>query len=181
MNYKHLQSLLDQVNANIGAAGWHGALCGLLCADNHANEKPWLDLVMGDYDSALLDADMCEAFNAYFQSTFLFLNDPDFSFTLLLPDDDIALAERTEALGAWCNGFVCGLGVGGYQNLDVLSGECKEAVEDIVEIAKVSLEEDEHSETDELNFLELSEYVRVSVIMLTEELRPDGQDKKILH
>ena len=59
--------------------------------------------------------------------------DEEFGFVLWLPDDEESLEERTIALAQWCSGFLAGLASGGQ--LDALSEEAKEAIEDLQQIA----------------------------------------------
>jgi uncharacterized protein YgfB (UPF0149 family) len=109
------------------------------------------------------------------------MNDIEADFELMLPDDDEPLEMRIEALGAWCQGFVYGLAVGGIKEDTELPEDSKELITDILEISRAGyvadneaeLATDEgNSEEDEVAFMEVSEYVRMGVLLIYEELQP---------
>jgi uncharacterized protein YgfB (UPF0149 family) len=109
------------------------------------------------------------------------MNDTEADFELMLPDDDEPLEMRIEALGAWCQGFVYGLAVGGIKEDTELPEDSKELITDILEISRAGyvadneaeLATDEgNSEEDEVAFMEVSEYVRMGVLLIYEELQP---------
>lgn len=102
------------------------------------------------------------------------LSSPELGFYPLLPDDDYSLAERTAALGQWCEGFLAGyawqLGHGGR----VPSAEVQEILSDLVAIARVGVPEDD--EDDETSLAEIIEYLRMAAISLFLEARtPSGR------
>ncbi len=95
------------------------------------------------------------------------MEDFDFSFSPLLPDDDDSLQERADALGEWCRGFLLGLGYG--SNSADWPGECTEILRDFVDITH--LDPEASGEEDESAYAELAEYVRVGVQVIQRELR----------
>lgn len=181
MNYQDLQNLLDQLTIKADAAHWHGALCGLFCVGYCVDEKSWVDIFMRDGDASVMDPETLKAFCGYLEKTFLSLNDPALGFDLLLPSDSVDLAERVAALGVWCAGFINGLNVTGSFNLDGISADAGEAIQDINEIAKVASFDEDDLEAGELNYTELVEYVRIGVIMLYEELNSNQQKQEVFH
>lgn len=92
----------------------------------------------------------------------------DLNFQLLLPDDDVGLPERVAALALWCQGYLYGLAQGGIRQFDGLPGDCAEILEDFLELTKARSDDD--TENSERDFFELSEYVRVGVQLVFEEL-----------
>ncbi len=86
----------------------------------------------------------------------------------MLPDDDTGLPERVSELALWCQGYLYGLAQGGIRQFDGLPGDCTEILKDFVELAKAR--SDDVSENSERDFFELSEYVRVGVQLVFEEL-----------
>lgn len=168
------QGLLDSAEL----AECHGLLCGLLCNGVAASIGDYLDqlaamrLLTGP-EPALTDA-MGEAWAA----TKSQMDDEDLGFTLWLPDDEEPLEDRTISLGQWCSGFLAGLG---SQMRETLSGEAREALEDLIEISRVEVAEGrkgaEGSEEEETAFAEIVEYVRIVVLTLREEFRgPESGD-----
>jgi len=159
----------------------HGLLCGHLCreAGSTANDFMYqlaaMQLVVKP--GAALEAVLAEAF----ESTLQQLEDEEFSFVLWLPDDEESLEERTIALAQWCSGFLAGLASGGQ--LDALSEEAREAIEDLQQIARAEISSPglgvDESEEDEVAFTEIVEYVRVVALMMREDFRGPGQDEAI--
>ena len=160
-------------------------LHGVVCA--HALHTPtdqtqaaaelarWLDLSVADH--AVIKAALEE------QHQHLMAEAMDFA--LLLPGDDVDLAVRTNALAAWCGGFVSGVGV--YE--DWLPSKAKqvpqgastaplqqnsdalEAIADLSQIARASIEGETGSESDEQAYAEIVEYVRIAVQLVQKSLQ----------
>ena len=104
------------------------------------------------------------------------LHDEEMGFELWLPSDDDSLEVRTIALAQWCSGFLAGLGSGGQ--LDALSDEAREAIDDLQQIARAELSAPQdgvaESEEDESAYAEIVEYVRIVALTMREEFRgPD--------
>ena len=101
------------------------------------------------------------------------LFDPDLSFQPLLPADDVDLERRVQALARWCAGFLYGLSADGSFDINNLSGEVREVVNDLTELSRAGLTaEDADNESAEADYAELVEYVRVGVQMVFLELQP---------
>lgn len=94
----------------------------------------------------------------------------DFSFQLLLPGEDEPLAERLEALGSWCDWFNIGFSAGFMRPQTDLSAELLEVLNDFSQLAEVEPQADPADEQDELNYMELVEYVRMASISLYQQL-----------
>jgi uncharacterized protein YgfB (UPF0149 family) len=105
------------------------------------------------------------------------MNDSNVEFELMLPDEDESLEMRVEALGTWCQGFVYGLAVGGIKEDSELPDDSKELIKDIIEISRAGYVADDEAELDadeddEVAFMEVSEYVRMGILLIYEELQP---------
>ncbi|MCB1811141.1 MAG: UPF0149 family protein, partial [Candidatus Competibacteraceae bacterium] len=99
------------------------------------------------------------------------LQHDDFIFQLLLPDDEIELPLRVESLGNWCQGFLAGLGLGGMQNTDNLTSEVKDFLQDVSHIARLGLAAEDGDEGDEIAYVEIIEYMRAGVLLVSQELQ----------
>lgn len=178
-----LEGLLFDVDAALGAIESHGTLCGMLCAQGTTDVSRWMLHVLGEHDDsskALQQAG--KKLLQLHQMTVQQMNDNDIEFELMLPDDDESLEARVEALGTWCQGFVYGLALGGIKENSDLPEDSKEIIKDIVEIsragyvideeAEIAVSEEEADEEDELAFMEVSEYVRMGILLIYEELQP---------
>ena len=157
-SFDDIQEALSGAAAQGSAAEAHGFLSGLLCLDSGTGREQWLHDYFGPELAGLAEDDRAP-FHGLFEATRRQLTAFDFSFAPLLPDDEAALAERAQALGEWCHGFLQGLG---YQGRDsAWPGACAEILRDFLEI--VRLDADVAGEADEAAYAELTEYVRAGV------------------
>jgi len=177
-----LEDLLFNVDAALGATESHGALCGMLCAQGATDASQWMLYVLGEHEetSQALQQTGKKLLQIH-QTSVEQMNDASAEFELMLPDDDEPLETRIEALGTWCQGFVYGLAVGGIKEDTELPEDSKELIKDILEISRAGYvadneaelsADDEDSEDDEVAFMEVSEYVRMGVLLIYEELQP---------
>lgn len=161
-------------------AGAHGALCGLVCADGHqATFAAWLSSLAAEQgESVTFEPDEAARLKEHSPLGQLYwvagqqLQDPEYSFELLLPDASRSMAERCEALAAWCGGFLFGLGSAGGLDLDKFSPDFKEVLDDVMEISRFSVEDVQGGEEEEQAFAELEQYLRVAVLLVWAERRP---------
>ncbi len=104
------------------------------------------------------------------------LNSLNYEFNPLLPDDNETIAQRTQALSLWCQGFLFGLSVSGLKTLDALSEASREIIEDFSAIAQLE-EQFEEGEDEESAYMELVEYLRVATFTIADEnsKQPDGE------
>jgi hypothetical protein len=100
------------------------------------------------------------------------LHDEALAFYPLLPADSAALPTRTRALAEWCEGFLFGLALGGLRDEAGLPDTVREVMHDFYEISHAGFHQDVPDEADEVAYVEIAEYVRMSVLLLHEELQP---------
>lgn len=172
-DYDSLQKALDKTDAEMTAAESHGALCGMSCAGGKVELGSWLEQVFEELDlNNMLVKEASQLLVGLFQSTQQQLNDAEAGFALLLPGDEKSLAERTEALAQWCQGFSYGLAVGGLKEESELPEDSRELLRDMVEIARAAHEDTDYDEADEDAYMQIHEYVRMGVLLINEELQP---------
>ena len=175
LEYQDVANALRRASTAVNAADCQGFLCGLICAGGFADQRVWVAEVFEAYDPKdLLQAEAFRLLQRLYEETLVGFNSPELDFQLLLPDDDVTLRERAESLADWCCGFLAGLGMGGLPAQDQLSDEVNEVLDDLSEISRVDFELDEPDEEDRFAFEEVSEYVRVGVMLIYEELQPGG-------
>lgn len=152
-DYLTVQNQISTEDPVSSAAELQGLICGLICANDRGS------LPEQYQDSALMHVCYKE-WQAAFSAA---LNEDSFSLQLLLPDDEQPLKLRIQAVAAWAQGFLAGLGEGGFsldKNKDV-----QEILEDFQAIAQLQEPEDEQSEeSDEKAFFEIVEYIRMAVL-----------------
>lgn len=164
---------LEEVLRSAGALGEtaeiHGEFCGLVCLMGPEALAPWVAGVM-DGASSQQPVELLEALA---DRTWKSLEEGNMSFSPLLPSDDAPLELRADSLGLWCQGFVHGLGVAGTPddiNPIFKTGVTGDIIGDFSEIARAAFAEEETEGEGEAAYMELVEYVRVSVQLVFEEL-----------
>jgi len=178
-----LEGLLFDLDAMLGATESHGALCGMLCAQGATDAARWMLHVLGERDESSKPLQQVGTMLLHLhQVTTEQMNDSDVEFELMLPDDDEPLEARVEALGTWCQGFVYGLAAGGVKEDTDLPDDSRELIKDILEISRagyvaddeadLNVSVDDADEEDEVAFMEVSEYVRMGILLIYEELQP---------
>ncbi len=166
-----VQSALDRLKSMTDAAEAHGTLCGMLLGQQDFSR--WLDYTLDQQPDAsdLLAKEQLQILRELYEQTKELLNTADMSMQLLLPGEDQEFAQRLLGLAAWCQGFLYGLGVGGERLLQSLSEQGRECMDDILQISQLAHDED-YSEQNELDYAEIVEHVRLSVIYMNEEINP---------
>ena len=164
LTYQHLYDVFG----NHDPAECHGLLCGLLCTDETLARDTWLQHLDFEYNSN--DITLLQNL---FKTTHQQLQDDDFVFQLLLPDDDDELRLRVDSLGNWCQGFLSGLGLGGMQTTEQLSLEVRDFLQDVSQIARIGLSAENGDEDDEIAYVEIVEYLRAGVLLVSQELQRD--------
>ena len=174
-----LEELLYRIDAAMGAADAHGALCGMICARGTVELSEWVDHVIGEQEQGNeLLHDVVHKLSELHQSTLEMMNDATGDFKLLLMDDDDPLAERVETLAAWCQGFIYGLAAGGIKEGSELPEDTAELLKDMIEISRAGHDvddtgvEESDDNDDEEAYMEIEEYVRMGVLLVYEELQP---------
>jgi uncharacterized protein YgfB (UPF0149 family) len=151
----------QRLQLGMEASELHGGLSGWL-AGGGDDRRQWLAAVLADDSLPVVTED--SVLDQLCVATAGQLADEDFGFSLLLPDEDASLYERSEALFAWCRGFVgaFGLAAGGEPPL---SEEGLEALADLVKLGAGTAQPGGDDE-DEAAFAEIEEFVRVAALLL---------------
>ncbi|MEW5248323.1 UPF0149 family protein [Microbulbifer sp. 2201CG32-9] len=172
----------DTLSAAILAAGGesdpselHGFVCGLLCAEKEPDSSFWQGELARILALEAVPAALENSMARLAQVSAERLRDDSFEFQLLLPDDS-GIDVRAQSLGQWCQGFLHGLGVGAPPGIK--SPGCREALQDLSEIAQIDALAVEESGEAEQQLLQVQEYVRVAVLTIfTEIVQVGGADQ----
>lgn len=168
MNYGACQDALERVEADLGAAEFHGTACAMLCTRPGEKAEQWItEIVSSEHEPS--SRNWSRPLNESIDASRRAFDDGNYSLELLLPDDDEPLAQRSRALSDWCTGFLFGIGLAGAGVTASLSDDAREVVADLTEFTRIDPEE-EDSENAEKAFEEIVEYVRVGVLLIYEEL-----------
>lgn len=154
----------------------HGEFCGLACVMGPDAGPAWVASVLAESDTAAGDihaGEIHELLESLAVTTWKALDSGDMELLLLLPDDAEQLESRAESLGFWCQGFMHGLGAGSEPDTDsplLAEGVIREIITDFSEITRAAFTTDETEAEAEAAYMELVEFVRVSVQLAFEEL-----------
>lgn len=165
---------LSQLLAPFDPAELHGLLCGLLCTRINLDHAQWLwhvreTLADGDELSPMTD----ELLEQLLDEGIAQIGNLDEPITPMLPDDDIPLRQRVNALGTWCQGMLYGLGLGEIGQGDQFSAESQEFLKDVADIAQIGFATEEGDEADESAYVEVVEYLRVGLLMIQQDIEQD--------
>jgi len=172
-HYEELETVLATADAEVEAAECHGVVCGMICAAGTVDVSTVLEHLLGEGNTLSAAARDCHKFlERLYAESLLHLNDGDFELQLLLPDDDAPLIDRANALVQWCQGFLFGLGLGGFKQKEGSPETVDEIVRDFYEISQTRYDCEMPDEVDESAYAEIVEYVRMSTLLVHEELQP---------
>ncbi|WP_019603826.1 UPF0149 family protein [Teredinibacter turnerae] len=185
---------LGSVNS---VAELQGMLCGRLCAGERLEAAQWntLALEFMDLEHLALADEQSALLALILERTQALLDDQQLGFTPLLPADETSLDNRARELGAWCEGFLHGLGQAiGQSGLSAdtgLSDDVKDSLRDLAHISQAEAisEGDSETEQDEVYWVELVEYVKVAVLNIYNDIvlakaakaPPVDEDPNTLH
>ncbi len=168
----------------IEPSDFHGTVCGLAAANPHTFSLPLLIDLLGT--DALNDESSTQEFVG---ATLDELFAENLEFQPLLPDDDEPIQARLAGLGGWCAGFLSGFGAAVEVSERELPDQVGEVLRDFINISGLDEEsyEDDGSEENEQDYMELFEYVRVGsilVVTLMAEITDDAsasEDDETVH
>ncbi len=172
--YFELNQVLNSTTLKLHPSQTHGLICGIICG-NLNSHVAWEELIVGDKSSEKVHETLHQLYDASSQLLREFL----FDFKLILPVDSQPLPARAEALTLWCQGFLTGLKLVNIPIVDREPSEVTEAINDIIEIAKMNYEEVVASEEDEAAYTELVEFIRMAIILIYQDLHEDNAESAL--
>ncbi len=169
IQFDELADLLVELGGGSHPSELHGLLCGQFSGGNESGVEAWNRQVSSLLGDEAIGSHGEELLSRLYQLTLNKLMQADFTVTLLLPDDEEALEQRTEALGYWCQGFLSGFGEAAANRK--LSEEAEAVVNDFSQISQIQPEQDDSDEAERF-FIEVSEFVRMAMVSLFAEFNP---------
>ncbi len=174
--HARVERALRALDCDISAAECHGVLCGMLCGPRAFDSHGWYIHLSGRDDIAPLAAgEPHAALHELVGHTATGLEGDSFAFTLLLPDDDEALAIRAAAFADWCRGFLSGLGLAGIADLSTLGEDARGFLTDLERFGALDVSGD-GGEDDERALAELTEFTRIGALIVHTDARDTGHD-----
>jgi uncharacterized protein YgfB (UPF0149 family) len=154
----------------------HGIIYGMLCVDNRVSHAACLAVVRDELSGEdLMVPNVEEVLGELFSATGSQLNDDHLSFSPLLPDQEVPLSQRAQALAYWCRGFLAGLGLGGLGRHPNLGLAVQEFLREIAAISRLDGAVTEADDEEEASYGELLEHLSRGVSLLEQELRGDRE------
>lgn len=174
--YQAFAAHLQKISVLASPAELHAHAVGFLCVNKHFDQQQWQQSAEADYCVESTDTrSIDDIFSAVFEHAGEQLNKDNYTFELLLPNDS-SISERLSILADWINTFLSALGLAGFSQVQSLSKECSEFIADLNKIARVEKDAEE-AEGEELDFMEITEYIRTGIMILYLEL--NGQAKSL--
>jgi uncharacterized protein len=191
-DYVELTLALERAGITAEASEAHGSFCGAAVLLGPHAGAVWLKDMLAEVDPQnAVGAQAARLLAQAALSSFAMLEAGEMNFEPLLPDDDESLAQRTECLALWCQGFMHGIALGNQGDGIAVervfgSDVAKEIFADFTEITRAVVDgkevDEDYSDEGEQAFVELLEYVRVSAQLVFEDsagLRGSvGQDSR---
>ena len=180
-DFEHLAHELAHVCAAMGAAQTHGYVCGRYVAAGQVTLDAVEPAVFGGLSAAATGCEHgVELLTELIHWTVARLRDESSEFVLLLPDDAQDLTRRTQALADWTQGYLAGLGEGGYRHRADLADIMDDWLTDLVEISKADAAGDgAAAAADEADYVAVVDYVRTTVVLMLNALWPSGQAESV--
>ena len=163
--YEQLNERLQALSIALSPDYLHGTLTGLACAGLAAATPAWQEELAGCAPDIDIDTHQTvfEALQGLCERA---LGSGEFDFQPLLPHEEEFLSVRAQSLAQWCDGFVQAY-LGGRTMLDP---DDREALDDLYAISQIEPDETynnpEEAHSNETDFIELCEYVRMAVLSL---------------
>ncbi len=181
-SFETVSQTLAPFDPPIGAAYLHGLWCGLIVGEQYCKPQDWLDLAWNSTDVwEGLSPQTQRVLLQLAEQTIVALTTFDFGFELLLPNDEVSLQLRANAVNEWCLGFVLGLQNQTYQHT-LLTGDGAQALADLTKICEMDFGIIE-CEEEEQSYMEIVEFVRIAVLTIhqnfLENTRSRGDTRSI--
>lgn len=183
-NYDDFDFLLQKNKVPASASEVHGILTGCITGGMNEASREWVD-VIAEFcmDGEPLADEVVSHMLRLYKDTFKQLKEGQLAFEIFLPEDDVELCERADALIEWINGFLSAIGMQKI-NFQGADEEVREAFQDLIAISKMDTDLDESEENFQA-FEEIVEYIRVTGILCFGEFGdiPDDEvpEKPTLH
>ena len=164
-SFEKITQMLEAADLYTNASETHGILSGLVCGGLKLDDQSWRthfnDIVN---DGMGLPSSVNKLVESIYGQVLNQITDDGLGFKLLLPDSDVPLDERAEAMAQWSQGFLVGFGMV-QQALNQAANEIQELIRDIRDISNISLNFEQEDEESEIAFDEIEEYLRIGAML----------------
>jgi len=165
-NYDELVIIFEQIKPESSVSESHGIICGFICAGREMHGKAMISPFLQQLGNSSAQG-QDPVLELYKESSEKIQNF-EFDFQLMLPDEDAKLSQRAEALSQWCQGFLVALKMAGIEA--GFTDESRQVFERFSEIATIDFEAIDFEEEDEKTYFEITEYVRFATLLFYNEI-----------
>lgn len=168
-DYEEFSENINVLELYISASLLHGTMCGYLCAGAESQGEAYLRALLNNKKDALSRNAILAMF-AVFSISQQQMSQLDFGFEMLLPEEHEDLLVRAKAFSEWCQGFIESLKLAGIGIEQFHEEEAQDAFQHLIEFAELDCETLDVGEDDERALMEVSEYARMAVLRLYNDL-----------
>lgn len=184
-NHQLFCEQIDVLALPISGSEVHGVICGYLCAGALQEGDAYLRALSTNKRGEAARVAAQALFNLYTISQQQ-MDQDNFSFQLLLPDEEQTLVLRAQAFSEWCEGFSQAMGVAGITADQLDEEESQDALLHLSEFSQLDYTSLKVDEDDERALMEVSEYTRMAVLRLywdikVHEMQGHGDSGHIKH
>lgn len=182
-DYGPLSTLLIPLELPFSLSQLHGLICAYICASNPERATSFIHALVTQACHPVSPEVKTLLFELLTFSEHQ-IQELEFSFHLLVPDEYNDLNVRAQAFSEWCEGFLQGL-----QTCQIVEGsftdpEARETLMHFQDFSQLDYENLSVTEEDEKAFMEIYEYARLAVLRIKtacEELRPHDKEGQAKH
>lgn len=168
-DYDEFSATISVLMLHISASLLHGMICGYLCAGADSQGEAYLRALLSNKKDEVSRNAVLAMFSIFSVSQQQ-INTMDFEFELLLPDEEESLLVRAQAFSEWCEGFTQALTLAGIDANQFHEEEAQDAFQHLIEFAELDCDTLDVDEEDERALMEVSEYARMAVLRLHNDL-----------
>lgn len=170
--YEELNDILRLLDFGERASELHGFLCGVVAFDIAYPLDSSITTLAPDLRQDVINEQLAQTLDSLYETVRQQMTDPVLQLELLIPEENsVNLSTRVKALACWCDGFLFGLANAGLRERSDLPEDTSEILLDLTRISQLQ-GADTGDEDEESSFNELLEYVRMSALLVAEELQP---------
>lgn len=170
VTFPEIASVMQGAGSTVPVSEGHGCLCGALCISDDYSLDRWLEELVEVEEGAVIPGEVEQPMRLLYADTLRALRGDDMDFQPFLPDDGVALEQRTKALSQWCQGFLYGLGSVRALQPEQLPKSIDEILLDFSNIGRAEVDPSGNAEEDEEAYTEVVEYIRAATQLIHDEL-----------
>lgn len=181
--YAPLAASLTALDIPYSLSQLHGLMCAYICAAHQDRASTFVHALTSSHTPPFSKETKEQLFELLMLSEHQ-IEQFEFGFQLLLPDEHMCLSTRAQAFSEWCDGFVQGLHACHIQLTSFSEPEAQETFSHFQEFAQLDHDTLSITEEDEKAFMEIYEYARLAVLSMKaacEHLYPAHKNGQAKH